>query len=47
MTEEQEIVEKTTEKIDLNAELIETGVEQVLLELDKTLIGLSQDTNEH
>ena len=41
MTEEQEIVEKTTEKIDLNAELIETGVEQVLLELDKTLIGLS------
>ena len=41
MTDEQEIVEKTTEKIDLNAELIETGVEQVLLELDKTLIGLS------
>ena len=41
MTEEQEIVEKTTEKIDLNAELIETGVEQVLLELDETLIGLS------
>ena len=41
MTEEQEIVKKTTEKIDLHAELIETGVEQVLLELDKTLIGLS------
>ena len=41
MTEEQEIVKKTTEKIDLHAQLIETGVEQVLLELDKTLIGLS------
>jgi probable Rubsico expression protein CbbX len=41
VTEEQEIVKKTTEKIDLHAELIETGVEQVLLELDKTLIGLS------
>ena len=41
MTEEQEIVKKTNEKVDLHAELIETGVEQVLLELDKTLIGLS------
>ena len=41
MTEEQKIVKKTTEKINLHAELIETGVEQVLLELDNTLIGLS------
>ena len=31
---------ESNEKIDLHAELIETGVEQVLLELDKTLIGL-------
>ncbi len=41
MTEEQEIVKKTNEKVDLHAELIETGVEQVLLELDETLIGLT------
>ena len=27
-------------KIDLHAELVETGVEQVLIELDKSLIGL-------
>ena len=31
---------QSKEKIDLHAELIETGVEQVLLELDNTLIGL-------
>ena len=30
----------SAEKIDLHAELIESGVEQVLLELDNTLIGL-------
>ena len=29
------------DKIDLHAELVETGVEQVLLELDKSLIGLN------
>ena len=33
-------IKKSKEKIDLHAELIETGVEQVLLELDNTLIGL-------
>ena len=27
-------------KIDLHAELVETGVEQVLIDLDKSLIGL-------
>ena len=31
---------KITNKIDLHAELIETGVEQVLIDLDKSLIGL-------
>ena len=30
----------TIKKIDLHAELIETGVEQVLIDLDKSLIGL-------
>ena len=32
--------EKHFDKIDLHAELVETGVEQVLMELDKSLIGL-------
>ena len=31
---------KVVNKIDLHAELIETGVEQVLIDLDKSLIGL-------
>ena len=31
---------KIVNKIDLHAELIETGVEQVLIDLDKSLIGL-------
>ena len=36
MSEEKKIINK----IDLHAELIETGVEQVLIDLDKSLIGL-------
>ena len=31
---------KVVNKVDLHAELIETGVEQVLIDLDKSLIGL-------
>ena len=31
---------KNLGKIDLHAELVETGVEQVLIDLDKSLIGL-------
>jgi len=34
------IEKKVVNKIDLHAELIETGVEQVLIDLDKSLIGL-------
>jgi hypothetical protein len=30
---------KVVNKIDLHAELIETGVEEVLIDLDKSLIG--------
>ncbi|PQM57086.1 MAG: CbbX protein [Rhodobacteraceae bacterium] len=33
-------IKQSKEKIDLHAQLIETGVEHVLLELDNTLIGL-------
>ena len=40
LTEDLGIIKKSDEKIDLHAELIETGVEQVLLELDNSLIGL-------
>ena len=41
MTEDSIPIEKkVVSKIDLHAELIETGVEQVLIDLDKSLIGL-------
>ena len=36
ISEEKKIINK----IDLHAELIETGVEQVLIDLDNSLIGL-------
>ena len=40
MDENLNTINESKEKIDLHAELIETGVEQVLVELDNTLIGL-------
>ncbi len=40
MDENLNTINESKEKIDLHAELIETGVEQVLIELDNTLIGL-------
>ena len=40
MDENLNTINESKEKIDLHAELIETGVEQVLIELDDTLIGL-------
>ena len=40
MVENLNTIKQSKEKIDLHAQLIETGVEHVLLELDNTLIGL-------
>ena len=40
MDENLDTINESKEKIDLHAELIETGVEQVLIDLDKSLIGL-------
>ena len=40
VTENLNTIKQSKEKIDLHAQLIETGVEHVLLELDNTLIGL-------